>query len=162
MLTSLILHLGLILFLMVCSAFFSGSETAFFSLNRMRTQRLSTEGNRKAKIICELLEKPRHLILTILFGNDLINISVSSVATSFWIIILGDYGPAVAFPTMVILLVIFCEITPKSYAIRNPEKFSFYAIDLFKLWYKLLAPFRIVFIKLYVLLFKLFRIDGVE
>ncbi|MBU1626453.1 hemolysin family protein [bacterium] len=145
---------------MMCSAFFSGSETAFFSVNRTRLQRLSHEGREKATWILELLSKPRRLLLSILVGNEIVNVSVSAAATSLWIIILGQkYGPIVAFTSTVFFLVLFCEITPKSYAINNAEKFCNSYVKMMKSWLSLIYPIRVVLIKLYSFLFKVFKID---
>jgi len=161
MLSSIILHILLLLFLMMCSAFFSGSETAFFSVNRMRLQRLSFEGNEKAGGIIKLLQKPRNLLLSILMGNELTNVSVSAVATALWIIIAGpDFGPFIAFITSLFLLVLFCEISPKSFAINHPEKFCNSVFAIMNLWYRMLYPFRFILIKFYELIFKLLKMES--
>jgi putative hemolysin len=153
-------YILIIIFLMACSAFFSGSETAFFSVNRMRLQRLSYEGNVKARKVMDLIQKPRNLLLSILFGNELVNVSVSAVSTALWIYILGEhYGPIVSFFIMLFLLVLFSEITPKYYAINNPEKICNTAIDMMRLWFGFLYPVRVILVKFYDLLFKLFKID---
>ena len=114
-----------ILVLILLSAFFSSSEIALFSLTRHRLDALVDEGLPRAKVVASLKEDPHRLLVTILVGNNLVNIAMSSIATG----ILAFYmtqGEAVAIATFGIttLVLLFGESVPKSYAVENTESWS--------------------------------------
>ncbi len=114
---------GLILLLLL-SAFFSGSETALFSLGKLRLRRMIQAGNPKAGLIEGMLSRPSHLLISILLGNMFVNIMASSLATVLFIALLVPRGEFIAFVTMSVAILIFGEITPKFLAVRNPSRFS--------------------------------------
>jgi Mg2+/Co2+ transporter CorB len=117
--------LGALFFLLLCSAFFSGTETALMSLNRYRLRHLANSGHRGAKLADALLRRPDRLIGLILFGNNLVN---SATAALFTLVALRVGGPAaVAVGTVLVtaLLLIFGEITPKTFAAIHPERLAF-------------------------------------
>ena len=117
-------NISVLVFLFILSAFFSGSETSLFSLSRARIRRLRDHSGPGGKLAARLLQKPGKLLITILVGNMLVNIAVSSMlATSFtqW---LGAKGAAVAILASTFLLLIFGEVTPKTLAMIRPEEFS--------------------------------------
>ncbi|GAB6138331.1 hemolysin family protein [Halanaerobaculum tunisiense] len=112
-------------FLLLCgSAFFSGSETALMSVNKIEIRHLQQEGNAKAAILEKLLSTPDRLISTILVGNNLVNIAASSIATKIAIDIFGNAGVGIATGLVTLLLLIFGEITPKSIANSKALQFS--------------------------------------
>jgi Mg2+/Co2+ transporter CorB len=116
------LTIAVILLLLVCSAYFSCSETALTAASRARLHHLETEGNRRARLACRLMNERERLIGTILVGNNLVNIMASSLATSVLIRLFGDAGVAYATVIMTLMIVIYGEVLPKSYAIRHADR----------------------------------------
>ncbi|TVP89508.1 MAG: HlyC/CorC family transporter [Pseudomonadaceae bacterium] len=117
--------LGFLVVLIVLSAFFSSSETSMMSLNRYRLKHLSKEGHRAAKRSSKLLERPDRLLGTILVGNNIVNILAASLATILAVRIWGDAGIAIATIGLTIVILIFGEITPKTFAALRPERIAF-------------------------------------
>ncbi len=116
---------GMLVFLLLCSAFFSSSETGMLSLNRYRLRHRAKEGHRGALRASRLLERPDRLLGTILVGNNFVNILASSIATVLAIKLWGEAGIAVATVGLTILLLIFGEITPKTLAALRPEAIAY-------------------------------------
>ncbi len=116
---------GLLVFLLLCSAFFSSSETGMLSLNRYRLRHQAKEGHRGAKRASELLARPDRLLGTILVGNNFVNILASSIATVLAIKLWGEAGIAIATIGLTIALLIFGEITPKTLAALRPEVIAY-------------------------------------
>lgn len=133
--------LGLLIFLLVCSAFFSSSETGILSLNRYRLRHMADKGHRGAKRVSALLTRPDRLLGTILIGNNFVNILASAIATVLAIQLWGEAGIAIATISLTLVLLIFGEITPKTLAALHPEKvaypFSLPLLLLLKLFYPL-------------------------
>jgi gliding motility-associated protein GldE len=115
--------MGLVL-LILLSGFFSGSETALVSLNRIKLKKLAEDGDKRALIIEGLLKHPNRLLATILVGNNLVNISAAAIATSLAIDFFGSKGVGIATGVMTLLILLFGEVTPKGFAIRNAENIS--------------------------------------
>lgn len=116
---------GLLAFLLLCSAFFSSSETGMLSLNRYRLRHQAKEGHRGAKRASALLARPDRLLGTILVGNNFVNILASSIATVLAIKFWGEAGIAIATIGLTIALLIFGEITPKTLAALRPEAIAY-------------------------------------
>ena len=129
-----------IIILLVLSAFFSGSETALTASTRSRLTGLRMKGKNNAKVAIDLLNKKESLIGAILLGNNLVNILASALATSLLIKLFGNAGVAYAVIIMTILIVIFSEILPKSYAIANAEKLALLVSPIIKPLVFVLAP----------------------
>ncbi|MCB1555500.1 MAG: HlyC/CorC family transporter [Xanthomonadales bacterium] len=108
--------------LLLCSAFFSGSETALMALNRYRLMHLAREGHRGAVLASRLLERPDRLIGLILLGNNFVNILATSIATIAFVRIAGESGPLVATVFMTAVVLIFAEVAPKTMAAFTPER----------------------------------------
>ncbi len=117
--------LGMLVFLLLCSAFFSSSETGMLSLNRYRLRHQAKEGHRGAKRASALLERPDRLLGTILVGNNFVNILASAIATVLAIKLWGEAGIAIATIGLTIILLIFGEITPKTLAALRPEAVAY-------------------------------------
>lgn len=132
--------LGLLLFL---SAFFSGSETALFSLSKTQRERFRQGTVRSGMIAARLLDTPRKLLITILVGNMFVNVAAASLIASFAIAILGNKGAGVAAGVTIILLLIFGEVTPKTIAVHNAETISRLVARPIQLFSKLIFPLRI-------------------
>ncbi len=111
-----------IVVLLVISAFFSGSETALTAASRARLHHLEQRGSEAAKRVAALIERRERLIGAILLGNNLVNILASVLATSLFVQIFGAKGVVWATLVMTVLVVIFAEVMPKTYAITNPER----------------------------------------
>lgn len=119
-----ILQMIILFFLLCLSAFFSGTETALFSVNKVRILRLVEEGNKRAQALQNMLDNPNRLIATILIGNNIVNIGASALATSIAIDIYGNTGVGIATGIMTLLVLVFGEVTPKNFATHNAEKWS--------------------------------------
>ncbi|TLX54646.1 magnesium/cobalt efflux protein [Stutzerimonas nosocomialis] len=132
---------GVLIFLLLCSAFFSSSETGMLSLNRYRLRHQAKEGHRAAKRVSDLLARPDRLLGTILVGNNFVNILASSIATVLAVRLWGEAGIAIATIGLTLFLLIFGEITPKTLAALRPEKvaypFSLPLLMLQKVFYPL-------------------------
>lgn len=116
---------GLLVFLLLCSAFFSSAETGMLSLNRYRLRHLAKQGHRGALRTSALLARPDRLLGTILVGNNFVNILASSIATVLAIQLWGEAGIAIATLGVTLLLLIFGEITPKTLAALHPELIAY-------------------------------------
>lgn len=112
----------IILLLLVCSAFFSGSETALTAASRPKLHAQADKGSRAAGAALALKEDGERLIGAILLGNNIANILATSLATVFFTALFGEGGVAVATLVMTALVVVFAEIAPKNYAISAPER----------------------------------------
>ncbi len=108
----------------ILSAFFSSSEVALISITRAKARTLFNEGKPGSKAVAALKEKPDHLLITILIGNNIVNIAAASLATAIAIRIFGDIGVGIATGFVVIVLLVFGEIGPKIYATRAPDSFA--------------------------------------
>lgn len=113
--------------LVLISGFFSGSETALMSLNRYRLRHQANQGNRAAQRTARLLENPDRLISLILLGNNFVNILASAIATVIALRVMGEAGIAVATGVMTLIILVFAEVTPKTFATRRSEQFAFIA-----------------------------------
>ncbi len=118
-----LLYLGLFIFLLILmSGFFSSSETALTASSRARIHRLQEEGDKRAKAVTFLLMQEERLLSAILLGNNLVNILASALATQLFLSIFGEAGVIYATIIMTLIVVIFAEVLPKTYALLNPEK----------------------------------------
>ena len=105
-----------ILFLICLSAFFSATETAFSSVNKIRLKNLASNGNKKAARALKMSENYDELLSTILVGNNIANILSSSLATVLFTRLIGNSGVTIATIVMTVLVLLFGEISPKSIA----------------------------------------------
>ncbi len=135
-----LISIGAIFALLVLSAFFSGSETALTAASRPRLHRLETEGNRRAAIVNHLRLRRDRLIGAILLGNNLVNIVASVLATSILIGVFGKAGPVYASVVMTLLVLIFAEVLPKTYAIHRPEGVALVVAPVLRILVIMLAP----------------------
>ena len=113
-----------IIILIMFSAYFSATETAFTSVNRIRIKNLAGNGDKRAKRVLELTDKYDSLLSTILIGNNIVNILITVIATLLFVELYGSLGPTIATVVTTVLILIFGEITPKSLAKEIPEKTS--------------------------------------
>ncbi len=131
---------GALFFLIILSAFFSGSETGLISLNRYRLRHLAKTKHRGAMRAAKLLERPDRLIGLILLGNNFVNILASSIATIIALRLYGEAGIAIGAGLLTLVILVFSEVTPKTLAVLHPERFAFPATLILAPLLKLLYP----------------------
>lgn len=110
-----------LVFLIICSAFFSASETAYTSLNLVRLKRMASDGDERASKVVRLAEKYDMLLSTILIGNNIVNILASSLGTVLFVRLLGNSGVTVSTVVITVVVLLFGEITPKNIAKEHAE-----------------------------------------
>ncbi|HIH44129.1 MAG TPA: HlyC/CorC family transporter [Candidatus Methanoperedenaceae archaeon] len=125
----------------VLSAFFSGSEAALLSVNKIRIKHLADNDSRRAKILLDILRNPEQFIAAILIGNNVVNISASVLATDVALHYFGDRGVAIATGTMTLLILVVGEVLPKTIGSRNSETVSMLVANPIKLIIDILRPF---------------------
>ena len=135
----------LLIFLLLCSAFFSACEVAYFSLNSLQLNEMAEKKGRMGRIVNSLLEKPRELLITIYIGNEFVNIAVSVVVTSIAINIFGSLGVGVAIGIGTLLLLIFGDIIPKSISIKFAQPYALFSAYPLKAFAKLVQPAQKLF-----------------
>lgn len=133
--------IGSIVFLIMLSAFFSGSETALTAVTKSRILTLKNNGSNQAGIVAKLIEKRDRLIGVLLIGNNLVNILASSLATTIFLGVFGEVGVAYATLAMTCLLVVFAEVLPKSWALSMPERFAMSIAGFVRAIVFILGPF---------------------
>lgn len=158
----------LVAILIVCvalSAFFSASETAFTSVNKVRLKTLMQNGNKRARTALALAEDYDRLITTILIGNNIVNIAASSLATSLFLVLLNNQAnlaTTVSTVVMTIVILIFGEVSPKAIAKESPENLAMSFAPVLKLLCTVFTPFASFFSLLKRLLTKIFKTEDGE
>jgi Mg2+/Co2+ transporter CorB len=132
--------IGALVFLIILSGFFSGSETGLMSLNRYRLRHLADQRHKGAQRAQRLLERPEKLIGLILLGNNFVNILASAIATVIGLRLMGETGIAVATGILTFVILIFAEVTPKTVAALHPERFALPSALVLSPLLKLLYP----------------------
>ena len=145
-----------IIILLFLSAFFSGSETALTAASDARLHQLSLQGNRRASIVLRLRRQNETLIGAILIGNNITNIAASALATSILISLFDDAGVAYAMIAMTILVVIFAEVLPKTFAINNADKSALLVAPTIRVFVWCLRPLSITVRLIVNVVFRLF------
>jgi len=131
--------------LVMMSAYFSATETAFNSLNITKLKLAAEREDKGAKLILRLLEDYNRLLTTILVGNNIVNIALSSIATVFFIKLVGDAGATVSTAVITVIVLIFGEITPKSIAKESPEAFARFSAPIINFLAVILTPINFIF-----------------
>lgn len=145
--------------LIIMSAYFSATETAFTSLNKTRVKSLAEKGDKRAELTIKLSERYDNLISTILIGNNIFNIGLSSVATVFFIDKNPTYGALISTVVITILVLIFGEISPKSIAKDAPESFAMFSAPFINVFITVLTPVNFIFAQWKKLLSKLLKVE---
>ena len=148
-----------IIFLLFLSAFFSGVETAMMSLNRYRLKHLVKENNKGAIRADKLLKRPDRLLGVILIGNNFVNILAASLTTVLCLNLFGDSGVVIGSIALTLIILIFAEITPKTFAALNSEKVALPASLILKYLQKILRPL-VVFVNFFTNFFM--RLTGTK
>lgn len=110
--------------MMAFSALFSGTETAYSSVNKLRLKNYESQGNKKAAKALKLANRFDEVLTAVLIGNNIVNIAASSVSTLLFVSIFGSKGAGLSTAVVTVLVLVFCEVLPKSYAKKNAEKIS--------------------------------------
>ena len=145
--------------LVIMSAYFSATETAFSSINRTRIKALAEKGDKRAKLTYKLAEQYDKLISTILIGNNIVNIALASIGTVLFVRIYGDMGATISTAVITIIVLIFGEISPKSIAKDCPEKFAMFSAPIIRGFIVILTPINFIFSNWKKFLSKLFKIE---
>lgn len=150
--------------LVILSAFFSATETAFSSLNKIKLKNLANDGNKKASKALELSERFQSVLSTILVGNNIVNILMTSLSTILFVKMLNDENLGVTYSTavMTIVVLIFGEITPKSIAKQMPEKFAMSVCGIIGFLTTLLTPINLLFEGLQKLIALIFKFEDAD
>ena len=151
-----------LIILVVLSAFFSATETAFFAANKIRLKSLAGDGNRRAKKALKVSENTDSLLSTILIGNNLVNIGATAIATTMFIEFFNgnaDLGSTVATVVTTVVVLMFGEITPKGLAKNMPERFAMFSAPVISVCMVVFKPVNL-FISLWQkLVYKIFKVE---
>ncbi len=139
------------------SAYFSATETAYSTFNRLKLKNMAAGGNRRAALVLKQSESYDSLLSTILIGNNIVNIASASLATVIFTKYFGDAGVTVSTVVMTVLVLIFGEISPKSIARDMPDRFAMFSAPILGVLLKLLSPVNYIFMQWKKVLSKLFK-----
>lgn len=148
-----------IIFLVGFSAYFSATETAFTSLNRIRIKNLAGDGDKAAQRVITLSENYDKLLTTILIGNNIVNIAMTAISTVLFIDLYGKYGATVSTVVITIIVLIFGEISPKSLAKEKSESFAMFSGPIISVFMILLTPLNFIFSKWKTLVVNIFKLN---
>ena len=149
-----------LLILVVLSSFFSSAETALTTVNRIRLQALSEEGNKRADIVLKTIENSSKMLSAILIGNNLVNNFSAALATALAIKMFGSGSVGIVTGALTILILIFGEITPKTYATANAEKLSLAYASVILALMKVLTPVIFIINRICRFLLKFLHVDA--
>ena len=135
----------LMIILTACSAFFSATETAYLSLNQVRIKTLSANGDHRARKVLDLYNDYDRLISTILIGNNIVNITLSSISTVLFIKYFLELGATISTVVITLIVLIFGEITPKTISRNHADSFAVKTVYLLQIIVIILYPFSVLF-----------------
>ncbi|MBQ6823279.1 MAG: DUF21 domain-containing protein, partial [Clostridia bacterium] len=144
---------------LIGSAYFSATETAFSSINKTRLKTMVEKGNKRAALVLKLSDRYDKLISTILIGNNIVNIALSSLGTVLFLHYNPINGATLSTVVVTVAVLIFGEITPKSIAKDIPERWAMFAAPFLQLLLWLLLPLNIIFSGWKMLLNKLLKVE---
>ncbi len=142
--------------LVILSAFFSGSETALMSMSSLKVRHLVRQKKRGAQTLFKLTQKPHRLLVTLLIGNNIVNIAASALATVVATELLGSRGIGIAIGVVTLIVLVFGELTPKSLALRHAEKIALLVAPIMRALSYALYPLVVTFEALAKLIMRLF------
>ncbi|MEE1315234.1 MAG: hemolysin family protein [Faecalimonas sp.] len=148
-----------LIILLIGSAFFSSAETSLTTVNKIKIRSLAEEGNKRAKMVLRITEQPSKMLSAILVGNNIVNLTASSITTTLAMEFSGSYAVAIATGIITILILIFGEITPKTIATINAEKLALAYAYPIRFCMTVLTPINIIINALAHGLLFLLRID---
>ena len=146
------IHIIIIVVCVILSAYFSATETAFSTFNRIRVKNMAEKGNKKAALALKLSDNYDSLISAILIGNNIVNILASAMGTLlFTNVIFGDHpngedlGATVSTAVLTVVILVFGEISPKTIAKNSPERFALFSAPIINAVRVVLYPFIFIF-----------------
>ena len=148
-----------LLFLVMLSAFFSSAETALTTVNRIRLQALCAEGDKRAAVVLKVVENSSKMLSSILIGNNLVNNFSAALATALAIKMFGNGAVGIVTGILTIAILIFGEITPKTFATANAERLSLAYASIILLLMKILTPVIVIINTICRYLLKLLHVD---
>lgn len=148
-----------LLFLVMLSAFFSSAETALTTVNRIRLQALCAEGDKRAAVVLKVVENSSKMLSSILIGNNLVNNFSAALATALAIKMFGNGAVGIVTGILTIAILIFGEITPKTFATANAERLSLAYASVILLLMKILTPVIVIINTICRYLLKLLHVD---
>ena len=157
--TGTILDLAIIIILIMLSSFFSSAETALTTVNPIRIRSLSEQGNKRAALLCIIIENPAKMLSTILIGNNIVNMAVSALTTTVTIRILGNAFVGAATGILTLFILLFGEITPKTLAKTHPEKTAMAYAPIIHINMIILTPLIFIIDHLEHLVMRVLNID---
>jgi CBS domain containing-hemolysin-like protein len=149
----------ILLILLLLSCFFSSAETSLTTVNKLRIRSLADENVKGAKTVVKLIENPSKMLSAILIGNNVVNLSASSIATSLAIDHFGSVGAGIATGIVTIMILIFGEITPKTLATIHAEKLSLTYSGIIYFLTQLLTPVIYIVNQISLTILRLLRVD---
>lgn len=159
---SVTLRIVILVILLCLSAFFSSSETALTTVNRIRMRSLAEEGNKRAARVLDVTDNSSKMLSAILIGNNIVNLSASSLATALAIELFGNAGAGIATGILTILILIFGEISPKTMATIRAEKISLRFSGIIWMLMKILTPVIFIINALAMIVLRIFGVDPSE
>lgn len=152
-------QLGVIIILLALSAFFSSAETALTTANKLRMMSLAEQGNKRAQTFLKIREDSGKMLSAILIGNNIVNLSASSLATTLATDVLGSAAVGAATGILTLLVLIFGEISPKTLATIHAEKLALSYANVIYLLMKILTPVIFIINQLAMIFLRLLRVD---
>ena len=153
------IRLIILVVLIMLSAFFSSAETALTTVNKIRMRKLSDEGNERAKTVLKITENSGKMLSAILIGNNVVNLSASSIATTLAIDMLGSKGAGIATGIVTLLILVFGEISPKTIATIHAVPISMAYANIIYWLMKLLTPVIFAVNQIAMFFLKILRVD---
>ena len=154
------IRFGLLIFLLLLSAFFSSAETAMTTVNKIRIKTLADEENKRAQTLLKILEHSGKMLSAILIGNNVVNLSASALATSLALRLFGNAAVGIVTGILTLLVLIFGEITPKTLATIHAEKLALSYSSIIWNMMRILTPVIFLVEQLSMLFLRLLRIDA--
>lgn len=148
-----------IVIMLILSAFFSGSETALTAASEARMLSAEKDGDKRAKLVNKILKKKEDMIGALLLGNNIVNITASSIAAGTLVQIFGDSGVVYASGVMTVLVVIFSEVLPKTYAFHHADRMSRFVAPLVNACIHIFSPVTAVITRIVRFALKIFGVD---
>jgi CBS domain containing-hemolysin-like protein len=152
----------ILIFLLILSAFFAGIEIAFFSLSEIDVRRMIEAKKKNAQLVAKLKSNPQKLLSVVSIGNNLVNISASAMATVLATNYFGDSGVSIAVGVMTLLILVFCEITPKSISAVYSNKIARLSARPLSIISFILTPLIIFFEVIHKFVNKIFKSTKLE
>lgn len=149
-----------IVVLVIFSAYFSATETAFTSLNKIKLKTMAGDGDRKAAKVLELSEKYDKLLTTTLIGNNIVNITMAAIATVMFVSLCNNYGATIATVVITCVVLVFGEITPKNIAKEKPEGFAKFSAPILSFFLTIFTPFNFIFPQWKNFITKIFKLSS--